>query len=292
VVLAAALGSDMWSTGSQALWQHGPAVLCFVLALLPLSRPNPRRGAMALAGFCLALMVACRPIDLVFAVPLAMWVRLLHGPRATAGLMLAAALVAIPLGFYNVWFFKTLSGGYAQIEQMHPWAHGVSGTWTGHMGSGLVGTLLSPSHGLFVYCPWVLLAVLAIPGTLRRAGWRSLEAALALGLALNLVLLAKYSCWWAGHCFGPRFWVDATPVLALFLAHCLGDGLTGGRHRSVLFAAAVLWAAAIQAIGFLGYPSSWYCQPTNADLDHRRLWDWRDTEVSRCWHEGIKPRMW
>ena len=27
-VLAACLGSDLWTVGSQAAWQHGPAALC------------------------------------------------------------------------------------------------------------------------------------------------------------------------------------------------------------------------------------------------------------------------
>jgi hypothetical protein len=290
VVLAASLGSDMWSTGSQALWQHGPAALCLTLALLGLSRSEPRIGAMGLSGFWLALMVACRPIDLVFAVPIVIWARLRHGPRAAAALLLPAGLIALALGAYNVWFFKTPSGGYAQIEQMHPWAHGVQGTWTGHLGTGLAGTLLSPSHGLFVYCPWALMAVVSLPGTLRRQGWNSLEAALAVGLAANLLVLAKYSCWWAGHCFGPRFWIDATPVISLFLAHGLSRGRM--RFRALVLGVTLLAAMALQAIGFLGYPSTWHGQPTNADLDHRRLWDWCDSEVSRCVREGIKPRTW
>ncbi len=292
VVLTASLGSDQWSTGSQALWQHGPAMLCFSLALLALSLPNPGRLPMGLSGFFLAMMVACRPIDLVFVVPLAGWVRWAFGRSRFLAFMLAGLLVALPLAFYNVWFFKTLTGGYAQIEQMHPWAHGVRGTWTGNLGTGLLGTLLSPSHGLLVYCPWVLIAVFAIPQVLRLRGWKSLEGALVLGLVANLGLLSKYSCWWAGHCFGPRFWIDATPILALLLAYGLDCRTGWTRFRLTLFWASLLIAGSLQAVGFLCYPSTWHGQPTNSDLDHARLWDWGDTEVSRGLSEGIRPRNW
>ena len=74
-VLAAALGSDLWAVGSQGLWQHGPAALCLTLALLLLLDPSPSRRVLALAGVATAGMVVCRPIDLVFAGVIAVWVR-------------------------------------------------------------------------------------------------------------------------------------------------------------------------------------------------------------------------
>ena len=291
VVLAVAFGSDMWSTGSQALWQHGPAALCFTLALLALSRPVPGSYALGLGGFFLALMVTCRPIDIAFAVPITLWVRLNFDRRQTWMFLWPVLAVALPLALYNVWFFKTLSGGYAQIEQMHPWAHGVKGTWSGNFLDGLTGTLLSPSHGLLIYSPWVLLGALGFWPLVRRWGWMSLEGALLGGLLATLVLLSLYSCWWAGHCFGPRFWIDASPVLALLLAESLAREDCWKRVRLGFFAFSLVVAASVQAVGFLCYPSTWHGQPTNADLDHKRLWDWVDTEVSRGLKEGIKPRV-
>src|SRR5262249_2480216 len=66
-VLAAMLASNLWAVASQALWQHGPAALaltCTIRLLLP--RPaTPVR--LVLAGLTTSLMVACRSIDLIFA---------------------------------------------------------------------------------------------------------------------------------------------------------------------------------------------------------------------------------
>jgi hypothetical protein len=50
------------------------------------------------------------------------------------------------------------------------------------------------------------------------------------------------------------------------------------------------WSIALQAIGAACYPSTWHGRPANADRHHERLWDWRDTEVSRGLKEGVKPR--
>lgn len=293
--LIAALGTGYWPVASQALWQHGPAAFCLTAALLLLLPEHPSRIRLALAGATVALMVVCRPIDLVFAAIVALWVLTHHRRPERLAFFGPAILGAVALSTYNVWFFDTLTGGYAQIEQMHPWAHGTRGTFTGMPLVGGLGTLLSPSHGLFVYSPWVALALatLAVPAVRSRLRAWSLGAWLTVGLLPYFALLATYSCWWGGHSFGPRFWIDAVPVFAPLL----GFGLAWAwspRHRAWLAALllSVIVSFVIQLIGFLCYPSTWHGSPTNADRDHQRLWDWSDNELTRGLAEGIRPRMW
>ena len=96
--------------------------------------------------------------------------------------------------------------------------------------------------------------------------------------------------WWAAHSFGPRFWIDATPLFAIVL----GVALEWSWKRSrPLFAALVLtgaFAIGVQLLGAFCYPSTWNRSPVNVDQAHERLWDWRDTELTRCWNEGPKTR--
>ncbi len=379
-VLIVALGTDDLSTASQALWQHGPAELCLALTMLWLATPAPTWRRLAAAGFSTALMVVCRPIDLVFAAVVGLWVLTHHDRRERWAFLAPALMIAVLNGLYNVWFFDTLTGGYAAIEKMHPWAHGTRGTWTAPFFVGAAGTLFSPSHGLFLYSPGIALALGLLPWSLRLAGWTrplseggcripdsrfqipdsrfgmpdartvrrpasalrhaasgirhaasgirhaasgiwhlesgiwhlesgiwhlasgiapgvsrrgpSLVLWLLWGLVPYFVLLSKYSCWWAGHCFGPRFWIDANPIFAVALA--LGLEWSWRRCRPALAGFALLAAVAIalQGIGVLCYPSSWHGAPNNADRHHERLWDWRDSEVTRCSREGPRPRMW
>jgi hypothetical protein len=212
---------------------------------------------------------------------------------------LGGGAVGASLLAYNLYFFDVPMGGYAAIERMHPWAHGTSGTWTAPFFEGLAGTLISPSHGLLVYSPWVGLAVgLGLAG-LVTGGLpgrnRGLSIALVVGLGLTLVLLSKYSCWWGGHCFGPRFWIDSGPILGMLLAIGLEWAWPrlGRAGRATLTGVLMLmlaWSIALQAIGAACYPSTWHGRPANADRHHERLWDWRDTEVSRGLKEGVKPR--
>ncbi len=293
--LTVALGTDHWAVASQALWQHGPAALCLMVAILLIEGESRPRLRLALAGLAAAMLVACRPVDLVASAVLAFWV-MTHRPRPERwAFTLAAGAGAVALCAYNLFYFDTLTGGYAAIEAMHPWAHGTRGSWTAPILQGAVGTLFSPSHGLFAYSPWIALAVAlaCLPGTWSRTGGESLGNWLIASLGLSYVVLAKYSCWWGGHCFGPRFWIDVGPIFGLILARAL-DWASAGRRWGLLtaFGVTIAFSVALQAIGAACYPSTWHGIPNNADRHHERLWDWRDNEVTRGWNEGPRPRDW
>ena len=291
--LAVAIGTDHWAVASQALWQHGPAALCLVWAMSLLRDGRKSRLRMILAGLATAMMVACRPVDLVYAVALGLWV-VMHRSRAERwAFTLAAGAGGLALCGYNLYYFDTLTGGYAAIEAMHPWAHGTRGTWTAPFLEGAAGTLFSPSHGLFTYSPWMALALLTLIFARKTPGRWSLGDALIASLGVSFVLLSKYSCWWGGHCFGPRFWIDAGPIFGLILARSLERARV--HRRWVLLSAfglTIAFSVGLQVVGAFTYPTSWHGTPNNADRHHERLWDWRDNEVTRGWKEGVKPRDW
>ena len=103
---------------------------------------------------------------------------------------------------------------------MHPQLHGVSGPWSGSLVEGAVGTLFSPNRGLFIFSPWIAVAlgVAAVPGVTRRLASQGLIAWLFAALIPYFLLLSKYSVWWGGHCFAQRYWTDVIPLFAVVLA--------------------------------------------------------------------------
>ena len=282
-VLAACLGSDLWTIGSQAPWQHGPAALSLIAAIALLHRNPVGRKRLALAGAFTALLVACRLTDVVCAAAIAAWLTWTDW-RGLRWFLPAPILVAAALLSYNIWFFNSIFGGQAMLEQYHLKTHGVSGTWTGNLLDGLLGTLVSPNRGLFVFCPWIAVALLTllVPTVRRRLFPHSLIGVLLASLIPVTVILSKYSVWWGGHCFGPRYWTDAVPLFAILFAFGLDWMLARSRMLVGTSAMAVIFSIAIQIIGAFCSPSSWNLQPRNVDLHHERLWDWRDTELSRC----------
>ena len=58
--------------------------------------------------------------------------------------------------------------------------------------------------------------------------------------------------------------------------------LARSRVLVAVSAMTVIFSIGVHAIGAFCYPSTWNIQPRNVDLHHDRLWDWRDTELSRC----------
>jgi hypothetical protein len=287
-VLAAMLGSDLWTLGSQALWQHGPAAMALIVALALLHRAPVARWRLLLAGVATACLFGCRLIDGLFAAVILAWVARTQ-PRGLAWFLPAPAIGAAALLAYNFWYFGALTGGQAELEALHPQLHGVSGMW-GNFAEGALGTLFSPSRGLLIFCPWVAvaLAVLCVPAVARQVAAYRLFGWLLAAVISYFILLSKYSVWWGGHCFGPRYWMDVIPLFAILFAFGFEWALENARALAAVSVLAVTWSIGVHAIGAYCYPSTWNLLPANVDLHHERLWDWRDTELSRC----LSEKMW
>ncbi|WP_165075967.1 hypothetical protein [Paludisphaera rhizosphaerae] len=279
--LAGALGSDLWAVASQAAWQHGPAVLMLVVMLRLLTPGPASRAHLAGAGLAAGMLTAIRLFDVVFPAAVALGL-LLTRPRDLAWFIFPAVPIAAVLLAYNLYYFGVWAGGQDGLEALHASVHGVEGIWTGRFLEGAAGTLFSPARGLFVFSPWAAPAVLLLPATARRVAAFPAVAWTTLALVPYAVLLSKYSVWWGGHSFGPRYWIEASVPLAILLAFAIDWSLSRRLALRIFLVVAIAWSIALQAVGAWYYPSSWNQRPHDVDRHHERLWDWRDTEISRC----------
>ncbi len=164
-----------------------------------------------------------------------------------------------------------------------------AGAFAGNPVLGLAGLLFSPSRGLLIYSPFLLLAV---PGAWR--AWRSrdgLRVAIAVGALVTLGMNSLYTDWWGGSCWGPRRLMDLLPGLFLLgLDPAWRQGGIPVRLRAPL-ATLVGLAVLIQSLGFFGYDSRWdnRMEPHSTqagaagDLSYlssweanERMWQWTD----------------
>jgi hypothetical protein len=283
--LAAALGSSLWTVASQSLWQHGPAALALILSMRLLIPHPASRARLFWAGGATAALVALRATDVVFAVATLLYVAR-HRKHGLAWFLVMPILISATLVGYNVWFFGDIAGGQSQLESLHRIVHEESGPWSGKLLAGMAGTLVSPSRGLFIFSPWTALALAALPAIASNLRpWPHLRY-LLWSLVPYLLLLSKYAVWWGGHCFGPRYWTDAMPLFAILLAFGLDRAWTDHRPALIAFAVAIVFSAAVQALGAFRYTHSWDLVPADVDQHHERLWDWRDSVLIRCLREG------
>ena len=104
----------------------------------------------------------------------------------------------------------------------------------------------------------------------------------SLALLHWLVVAAYISSWWGGHCYGPRFFTDMTPIFTLFLIPYFADWDRMRAAGRAAFLALVLIGAAIHLHG--GWSSAvyrWNIDPANVDMHPERNWDWSDPQFLR-----------
>lgn len=283
------LGTGFWSAVSQTLWTHETAVLGMAIAVLSFAPPveglNARRAIGIGAG--LALAGAARPqLAPMIAVLLAgaFWCSRAAGLLA-GGLVAAAGAASCAL---NMHWFGHAFGPVSMMVDLNRAVHGTASTF--HLGvDGFAGLLVSPSRGLLIFSPVVLIGAVGLRAAVVE-GWRSPLRWCALAAVAQYVLYSTYAVWWAGHTYGPRYLLDVLPTLVPLAATALArDGL---RAPLKLTAAALLaWSIVVAGTGAFVYPhDEWNVDPNDVDRNHARLWSWSDTQIARCWRRGPSPQ--
>jgi hypothetical protein len=282
-----ALATPTWAVSSQGLWGHGPAQLGLAVSLWALLRHGGTRWGAVTAGLAAGVMVASRPSTGLVAAALAAFAVL---SQRRSGLPFVAALGGIlaTLSLHNLAVFGSLQGGYAELHRTHAAHHGVASAWNASFGEGLLGVLVSPSRGLFVYSPVLLFPAVGLLLWLgRRRG--GLLAYAAVAVAVGVGTIAQFSVWWGGHSFGPRLLTDILPALVLGLVPIWPAVWSSPALRALLVAAFTvsLW---VEIVGSFHFPSSrdvdWNTSPRDVDFAHERLWEWRDPQLLRLLRNG------
>lgn len=290
IALVYALGTSTWSVSSQGLWGHGTAQFLMAAGIYCALRGEATPGFFHGVGLTTGLMVSTRPTTAMVGVALLAY-GLRRDPRHGVRALLPCAGVLLAVLGYHLRSFGSPFGGYATLLEAQASHYGIEGVWATPLAEGLLGLLVSPSRGLLVYSPVLALAlggvVLAV---LDRRG--PLLPYLAAGFAGSLLLLGKYSIWWGGHTFGPRYLVDFLPLLAIFLLPAWRRQ-EGSRPWRVVVLALFAISIAVQLVGAFYYPSprdvDWNTAPRDVDVARERLWDWRDPQILRLLRNGPRP---
>jgi hypothetical protein len=294
LALAYGLCTCVWSTSSQALWQHGPTELFLAMGTYLLLRPQ--RPSPLLAGLAYSLAVACRPTSLLVFLVVAIF-QGLRDRRALLRFCLGALPVGALLVIYGlVVFGHPFAAGQLGIAPEVALAKtGNPGLWQTPLHIGLLGLLVSPGRGLLVYSP---VAIFALWGAIRVwrdpafRDWRPLSVA----VAALWVLSAKWFDWWGGWCYGYRPIVDSTTLLA-FLAIPVVPWIRARRSRWLLCAGLCGWSLGVQVLGVYcydvtGWNGRWAYDVIGPGSDQRVVYDDRPSAERQAREHGgqVKPR--
>jgi len=268
--------TSMWSTATRALWQHGPLVLMLVIAMLLLLRARQRPALAQYASIPLAFAFIIRPTAAIPIVVLS--AHALIGYRVWIGRYLAWAMViAVPWLAYNVL-------GCGEILPQYYLPSRLLGT--PRFAEALLGNLVSPARGLFVYSPVLLFAFSGFVLALRHRDERALHVAFGLIVVLHWVFVSHFAHWWVGATFGPRVMTDVVPFLVYFIAFNFRLPVVGGSWKQAAVSGCIAFLAGasllIHAQGALREATyAWNRLPSNIDENPVRLWDWHDIQFLR-----------
>jgi hypothetical protein len=267
LALTFAFATSAWSTASRSLWQHGPSMFLLTLALLL----QERRRAPLLIGLALASACVIRPtniIPLTLGSSLILW----QEPHRSVAFAAGAAAVLVPFLLLNQHVYGMWLPPY-----YHPaFFHG-----NPFFGEALVGDLVSPGRGLFVYSPVFIFAIAGVALRIAQRRVMPVEVFAAGVVLLHWIVVARVnSTWWAGDSYGPRFFADMVPYLMYLLLPVVEwtEERAAPMRRFVLavLSASVAIGVAMHAQGALNAAALlWNHEPTSIDDDLDRLWDWR-----------------
>lgn len=242
------LGSSLISTLGIALWSLNFSTLAISLSLLLLTQIAPGREPKfqpshvrasatrsVLLGLLLFIAFFARASAVAFILPALLYLLWRDWRQALRAGLTAALLLALFLAWNRLEFGTWLPDYYAvarlQVERASPLV-------------GILGNLVSPSRGLFVFMPYLLVPLVLALLTPRRLLRQPLAWLCLAWLVAQLWLVARAASWWGGTSFGPRLLTDALPAVywltLILLAPLFGADMPPGRGRSFAWATFLL----------------------------------------------------
>jgi hypothetical protein len=264
-----AFGTGSFSLTSQILWEQTATQFLLAAALLCVVRAERAPGYLWGAGAALAAATVVRPPDLLLTAPIGLYLLFRHRARflrvVAGGLVPALGALA-----YN---YATL-GTFAGSDRAA--AHFAAYVWAIPYFEGLYSLTLSPSRGLFVFSPFLLLAAPGIVHAWRRGPW--LLRCLSISAILLVSLYSKYIFWDGGWGYGPRFLLDVVAILCLFLPVPLAWTWPRRAARAA-FLTLALASVGINALGAYFYDPAWEGQAPTMEENYKRIRRWSSSQI-------------
>lgn len=264
--------TSAWSTASRSLWQHGPSMLMLSIALYFLVRSEKTPKLAQYASIALAAAYIIRPTNSISIIVFSAWVFFRHR-QWFLRYCLWGILIAIPFVLYNWSIYGRLLSPYYQPSRL---------ATSPFFLQALVGNLVSPARGLFVWTPILLFIFWGI--------WfgrsRSLTVTAALIILFHWLTISSFAHWYGGWSVGPRLFTDIMPYAVLLLMPVV--------QRWFVFSNKVNWLgissfsiAALASFLIHGHAATdqnvvdWNRLPINIDVNPGRIWSWPDLPFLR-----------
>ena len=197
------LGTSLASSMALALWSQSYYILFCLLALLVLVQKEKSgnfKNAWLIA-FPVFAAFLCRPVAVIPAVLIMFWL----GKNGYGIALKYISVLVVLLGIFVFWSYQQyelLLPIYYSSTMLLPGEKPFLAAW---------GLLISPGRGLFLFSPFLLVALGGFFFTSLRKNFLYLMC--FAWFMCQLILIARQYDWWGGWCYGPRLMADSLPPL-------------------------------------------------------------------------------
>jgi hypothetical protein len=277
-----ALGTQIWSTASRAMFADTWAVLLLGIVIFAVLayETNGTRLRAALVASLLAWAYFTAPAYAVHIAAISLYLLFTF----TARQILAYALTGIGWagGFiiYSWHNFSQLLPSYFRPGRLHFRAFWIA----------LPGNLFSPSRGLLIFVPTILFVVYLLIRFRGQLANKRLVAFALAAIVAQLIVISGFDHWWGGHSYGPRLTTGLVPWCVLLAILGLKAMLASRENRgsvatsrtlALSFTGLLLLALSVFIHGrgaMASATSVWNALPANVDEQPARVWDWRQPQ--------------
>jgi len=269
--------TSSWSTASRALWQHGPSMLMLSIGVYLLLVAKNKPWIVQFVGIPLAFSYVVRPTNSLSIIAISVFIFIKYRqyflPFVAWGLT-----IGIPFILYNLSIYRQILSPYYQPSRLGS---------SSYFMEALLGNLISPSRGLFVFTPIFLFSLGGVIWLFKVKRISALDYCLLAILILHWLSISSFPHWWAGYSFGPRFFSDMIPYFIYFLVRMMQGIETINWNRTKLFIVSIFVSFTMISL-FIHYRGAthyqvhdWNATPVSVDQFPERLWDWQDIQFMR-----------
>ncbi|EPG65869.1 hypothetical protein LEP1GSC061_2235 [Leptospira wolffii serovar Khorat str. Khorat-H2] len=279
LTLIFSFASTQFSISSQTLWQHGFIVLASILVIqYLLDFKSYHVPYWFFFGFLLGTFPFIRPTALLIAGAYGIYFLFLIIPKLDKEIRLHV-LALTSLGFIasisilagaNYQIYSDIQGGYPSFLQAYA-NKGGPNLFNGSLRENLPGMLWSPGFGLGVFSPIFIFCLLGV--ILAKQHFRTFLFGQLLIIIAYLLFYSRYTIWWAGGSYGPRFLSDLAPQFVLLLVPVISFS-----HKKILLRIILLLTFLISTWAHASYvfdPDiriNW--RDCNKKPIEQKIWDW------------------